>query len=169
MLKSQRCIAHLDFQIFHSKFRSQLLQPPTVDCGSRPEPPPVETCDSCTPMGKCPCPWGYFPDPHDCNQYVYCQVGYQFQHPFLAPTCEEIFFLMPGRWLSRRIRLLQHYFYRPLQHWENSGLFEKITHHVWVICKVSFQFSFSVTFLTEWLVEKGQFVGWVNSVKGFFQ
>ena len=92
---------------FHSKFRSQLLQPPTVDCGSRPEPPPVETCDSCTPMGKCPCPWGYFPDPHDCNQYVYCQVGYQFQQPFLAPSCEERFFLlMPGRWLSRRIRLL---------------------------------------------------------------
>ena len=75
---------------------------------------------------------------------------------------------MPGRWLSRRIRLLQHYFYRSLQHWENSGLFEKITHHVWVICEVSFQFSFSVTFLTEWLVEKGQFVGWVNSVKRIF-
>ena len=92
MLKAQGCIAHFEFQIFHSKFRSQLLQPPTVDCGSRPEPPPVETCDSCTPMGKCPCPWGYFPDPHDCNQYVYCQVGYQFQHLFLAPTCEEIFF-----------------------------------------------------------------------------
>ena len=78
------------------------------------------------------------------------------------------FFFMSGRWLSRRIRLLQHYFYRSLQHWENSGLFEKITHHVWVICKVSFQFCFSVTFLTEWLVEKGQFVGWVNSVKRIF-
>ena len=110
MLKSQRCITHIEFQFrinFHSESRSQLLQPPTVDCGSRPEPPPVETCDSCTPMGKCPCPWGYFPDPHDCNQYVYCQVGYQFQQPFLAPSCEERFFLlMPGRWLSRRIRLL---------------------------------------------------------------
>ena len=51
------------------------IQPPTVDCGDRLEPPPVETCDSCESgfEGKCPCPWGYFADPYDCDQYHYCQ------------------------------------------------------------------------------------------------
>jgi len=69
VLTAQQC----PFCDYYDVDKQQCNQPPTVDCGSRPEPPPVETCDSCTPMGKCPCPWGYFPDPHDCNQYVYCQ------------------------------------------------------------------------------------------------
>ena len=51
------------------------IQPPTVDCGDRKEPPLTETCDSCESGfdGKCPCPWGYFADPYDCDQYHYCQ------------------------------------------------------------------------------------------------
>jgi len=56
--------------------KKQCNQPPTVDCYPRPEPPPVETCDSCGEPGfdgKCPCPWGYFADPYDCDQYHYCQ------------------------------------------------------------------------------------------------
>jgi len=55
--------------------KGECNQPPTVNCGDRQPPPPSETCDSCTPSagGRCPCPWGYFPDLYDCDHYVYCQ------------------------------------------------------------------------------------------------
>jgi len=60
---------------FYDQDKKQCNQPPTVDCGSRPKPPVEDTCDTCTPTanGRCPCPWGYFPDQYDCDHYVYCQ------------------------------------------------------------------------------------------------
>ena len=41
-----------------SNWTSSIFQPPTVDCGSRPEPDVSDTCDSCDPSanGRCPCP-----------------------------------------------------------------------------------------------------------------
>jgi len=55
--------------------KGQCNQPPTVECGEREEPEASDTCDSCTPSanGRCPCPWGYFPDLYDCDHYVYCE------------------------------------------------------------------------------------------------
>ena len=52
-----------------------MFQPPTVDCAPRPEPDVPDICDSCQPTanGRCPCPWGYFPDLYDCDHYVYCE------------------------------------------------------------------------------------------------
>merc|ERR1711971_823269 len=60
---------------YYDEDKKQCNQPPTVECGSRTEPEPSDTCDSCTSManGRCPCAWGFFPDLYDCDHYVYCQ------------------------------------------------------------------------------------------------